>query len=128
MIKKTVEIEGRSVTFASSAYLPFFYREKIGRDMIKDMSRLMKAYRRLKDIPEDATEEERTAAQLDIVDLQTFANVAWIMQKYAGEEVGESTKEWLEDLDGAFTVYQVLPVVTELWTATNKTTAAPVKK
>lgn len=128
MIKKTITVEGRDVTLASSGYLPFFYREKIGRDLVKDMSRLMAGYKKLMAIPEDAPEEERMAAQLDIVDLQTFADVAWIMQKYAGEDVGNSTREWLESLDGAFTVIQVMPAVQELWNVTNKTTAVPAKK
>ena len=128
MIKKTITVEGRDVTLASSGYLPFFYREKIGRDLVKDMSRLMAGYKKLMAIPEDAPEEERMAAQLDIVDLQTFADVAWIMQKYAGEDVGNSTREWLESLDGAFTIIQVMPTVQELWNITNKTTAVPAKK
>jgi len=128
MIKKTITVEGREVTLASSGYLPFFYREKIGRDLVKDMSRLMAGYKKIMAVPEDAPEEERMAAQLEIVDLQTFADVAWIMQKYAGEDVGNSTREWLESLDGAFTVIQVMPAVQELWNITNKTTAIPAKK
>ena len=54
MIKKTITVEGRDVTLASSGYLPFFYREKIGRDLVKDMSRLMAGYKKLMSIPEDA--------------------------------------------------------------------------
>lgn len=128
MIKKTINIDGRDVTLASSGYLPFFYREKIGRDMVKDMSHLMKGYKRLSDLPEDATEEERFDAQLDIIDMQIFADVAWAMQKYAGEDVKETTREWLEEFDGAFTVMQLMPTVVELWAITNKTTAVPAKK
>ena len=128
MIKRTVNIEGRDLTLASSGYLPFFYREKIGRDMVRDMSRLMTNYKKLASLPEDASEEERLEAQLDIIDLQTFADVAWTMQKYAGEDVGETTRDWLESFDGAFTVMQVMPTVVELWSITNKTTAEPKKK
>lgn len=128
MIKKTVEIEGREVTFASSGYLPFVYRKLIDRDLIKDMSRLMKSYKKLQSLPEDAPEEEVLEAQLDIVDLRTFADVSWTMLKYAGEDVGETADEWLESLDGAFAFMEVMPVVMDLWTKTNKTTAVPAKK
>ena len=128
MIKKTVEIEGRELTFASSGYLPFVYRKLIDRDLIKDMSRLMKAYKKLQSLPEDAPEEEVLDAQLNIVDLRTFADVAWTMLRYAGEDVGESADEWLESLDGPFSFMQVMPVVMDLWALENKTTAVPAKK
>lgn len=128
MIEKKVKLEGKEVTLRSSALLPKLYRHDIGRDMVKDMRQLSKAYQKLKDLPKDATDEEREDAQFSVLDLEIFANVSWIMLKYAGEKVGSSPDEWLESLDGAFSIYEILPTVLELWAKNNKTTSVPKKK
>ena len=128
MIEKTVEIDGKEYTMRSSGLLPKKYRAAFGRDMVKDMRKLAKAYKRMNELPKDATEEEREAAQFEIVDLEIFGNVAWLMLKGAGEDVGNDPDEWLESLDGAFEIYKALPTVMELWTANNKTTSVPRKK
>lgn len=128
MIEKTINVEGKDITFRSSALLPKLYRFYIGRDMIKDMQHLIKSWKKLKELPEDATEEERQDAQMNLLDLEIFGNVAWIMMKHAGEDVGKDPDEWLTNLDGAFSIYQVFPTVMELWAANNKTTAIPKKK
>ena len=128
MIEKTINVEGKDITFRSSALLPKLYRFYIGRDMVQDMQHLVKAWKKFNELPEEATEDERQAAQLDMLDLEIFGNVAWIMMKHAGEDVGKDPDEWLENLDGAFSIYQVFPTVMELWAANNKTTAVPKKK
>lgn len=119
MIEKKVTIEGREYTFRSSALLPRIYRAKFGRDMVKDMRTLAKAFK------ETQGDEDK---MLDYTDLEIFENLAWLMLKYAGEQVGETPEEWLENLDGAFSVYEAFPVIMELWHLENKTTSVPKKK
>lgn len=128
MIEKTVELDGKTVKLRSSALLPKLYRHDFGRDMVKDMRQLTKAYQKVKNLPKDATEEEREDAQYSVLDLDIFANVSWLMLKYAGEKVGSSPDEWLESLNGAFSIYEILPAVLELWAKNNKTTSVPRKK
>jgi len=128
MIEKTIMIEGRPARLKSSALIPKLYRAYFGRDMVKDMKQLTKAYKTYHDLPEDATDEEREAAELNMVDLEIFENVSWIMLKHGGEDVGETPEEWLDSLDGVFSVYEILPTILELWTANNKTTSVPRKK
>ena len=50
---KIVEIDGREVKFRATARTPRLYRALVGRDMITDMNKLMKAYQRKKDDEEE---------------------------------------------------------------------------
>lgn len=79
-------------------------------------------------LPKDATEEEKEAAQFEVVDLEIFENLAWISLKHAGEDVGENPEEWLESLDGVFSIYEILPILLEMWNMNVKTTSVPRKK
>lgn len=128
MIEKEIILEGRPAKLRSSALIPKLYRAYFGHDMVKDMRQLAKGYKALKDLPEDATDEERENAQMSVLDLEIFERVSWLMLKHAGEDVKNSPEEWLENLDGIFSVYEILPVVLELWAANNKTTSVPRKK
>ena len=128
MIEKTITIEGRPAKIRSSALIPKLYRAYFGRDIVKDMRQLAKAYKTLKDLPKDATDEQREEAQLSVLDLEIFENVSWIMLKHGGEDVGETPDDWLDGLDGIFSVYEVIPEILTLWTMNNKTTSVPRKK
>lgn len=112
----------------ASALIPRLYRFKFGRDLIADMNRLKKAYDKANALPPDATEEQRQDAQLEATELTIFENVAYLMAKQAGEPVPDTPDEWLDGMDGVFSVYEVLPVILELWGANLATTAKPKKK
>ena len=126
MIEKNILIDGKETKLRCSALLPRLYRAKFGRDMVTDMRQLAKAYKTAND--PNLNEEERQEAAYKMLDLEIFENVAWLMQKTAGGEVGESPEEWLDNLDGIFSVYEVMPAILELWAASNKTTSEPRKK
>ena len=128
MIERTIMIEGRPAKARSSALIPKLYRAYFERDMVQDMRQLAKGYQKLRSLPEDATEEEKEEAQLSMMDLEIFEKVAWIMLKHGGEDVGETPEEWLDSLDGIFSVYEAMPTILEMWTANNKTTSVPRKK
>lgn len=119
MIEKKATIDGKEYTFRSSALIPKLYRAKFGKDMVMEMRQLAKGYKDTKEDPEK---------MLDVFDLEIFERAAWIMLKHAGEDVGEDPDEWLESLDGIFSVYEVLPIIMELWNLNNKTTSKPRKK
>ena len=57
-MEKILKIGGKDVKMRASALIPKLYRYKFGRDMIQDMTALTKSYRKVKELPEDATEEE----------------------------------------------------------------------
>lgn len=128
MVERTVEIDGKAVRLRASALIPRMYRFKFGRDLVADMNRLRKIWNRVQELPADATDEQRQDAQLDAADLTIFENVAYLMVKNAGEDVPDTPDEWLDSMDGVFSVYEVLPVILELWGANLATTSQPKKK
>ena len=127
-MERTVVVGGKEVKMRASALIPRLYRFKFGRDMISDMNQLRKAFAKAKNLPEDATEEERHDAQLSIIDLTIFENVSYMMAKHAGEDIPDTPEEWLDSIDGVFSIYEVLPVILELWGESTKTTSSPKKK
>ena len=128
MVERTVEIDGKAVRLRASALIPRMYRFKFGRDLVADMNRLRKSWNRVQELPADATDEQRQDAQLDAADLTIFENVAYLMVKNAGEDVPDTPDEWLDSMDRVFSVYEVLPVILELWGANLETTSRPKKK
>lgn len=115
---KIIKIGDKEVKFRATARTPRLYRVLIGRDMIQDMNKLMKAYKRKK---EDDDE-------LDILDLQIFEDVAYVMARHANPDMEEKTAdEWLDTFD-MFSIYEVLPHILELWALNTKQTSNPKKK
>lgn len=115
---KIVEIDGKEVKFRATARTPRLYRVLIGRDMIQDMNKLMKAYERKKKNDDD----------LDIIDLQIFEDVAYAMARHANPDMEEKTAdEWLDTFQ-MFSIYEVLPHIIELWALNTKQTSTPKKK
>lgn len=115
---KIVEIDGKDIKFRATARTPRLYRVLIGRDMIQDMNKLMKAYERKKKDDDD----------LDIIDLQIFEDVAYAMARHANPDMEEKTAdEWLDTFD-MFSIYEVLPHILELWALNTKQTSKPKKK
>lgn len=123
---KTVVIDGKSFGMRASALTPRLYRAFFKRDMIRDMQNLIHAYNNLLTLPEDATEEEKTEANLVILDyLEVFENVAWLFCKEAGESVGNSPEEWLDSIDGMFSIYEAMPTIIEMWVDNQIATSVP---
>ena len=127
-MERTLNIGGADLRMRASALIPRLYRFRFGRDLIKDMSQLEKAYKKALSVKEGATDEERKEAELSILDLTIFENVAWAMAKNADPNVPNDPDEWLDSINGVFSVYEVLPQILELWTDGLDTTSKPVKK
>lgn len=122
---KVVKIDGKNVKFRATARTPRLYRALIGRDMIRDMNRLSKAYK--KATADYETEEEKLEAQLEATDLEIFENVAYIMARHANSDIIETADEWLDSFN-MFSIYEVLPEILTLWALNNVTTSTPKKK
>lgn len=127
-MEKTVNVGGTDVRMRASALIPRLYRFKFGRDMVSDMRQLQKSYAKAAALPDTATEEERQDAQLSVLDLTIFENVAWLMAKHADKNVADDPDEWLDSFEGVFTIYEVLPQILELWSMNQATTSTPKKK
>ena len=104
MLKREIEICGKTIPFRSSATVPRLYRAKFKRDNFKDLSKLEKSYK--------GKTEDGDEFQID--DLEIFENVAYIMAYHADNSIPASIDDWLDQFD-MFSIYEVLPQILELW-------------
>ena len=115
---KIVNVDDKQVKFRATARTPRLYRALIGRDMIKDMNRLKKAY----------DNKEKEDEDLDIIDLQIFEDVAYVMARHANPDIEEKTADdWLDTFN-MFSVYTVLPQILDLWKMNTLQTSQAKKK
>lgn len=105
MSVKTIEMAGKPVSFKATAAVPRLYRIKFGRDIFTDLLNLEGAVK--------SSEEGKES--LSNLDLEIFENVAYIMAKHADPTQPDSIDDWLDQFD-MFSIYDVLPVILELWT------------
>lgn len=115
---KIINIDGKDIKFRATARTPRLYRMVIGRDMIQDMNKLMKAYEKKK----------QNDDELDVIDLQIFEDVAYAMARHANPDIEQKTAdEWLDTFN-VFSIYEVLPHILELWALNTKQTSTAKKK
>lgn len=114
-MEKTVMIGGKEYRMRASALIPKLYRFKFNRDCISDLAALQKKLRS----QEDA---------LDVMDLTIFENIAWLMCRQADPSVPDDPDLWLDSIDGAFSIYEAMPQIVELWETGTATTSTPAKK
>ena len=100
-----MKIGDREVTFKSSAAIPRMYRIKFGRDIFRDLTKLEKSY---------MDKDEGEKQNLEIDDLETFENVAYIMALHADPAIPKTIDEWLDQFE-MFSIYEILPEILELW-------------
>lgn len=116
MLKREIEICGKTIPFRSSATVPRLYRAKFKRDIFKDLSKLEKSYK--------GKTEDGDEFQID--DLEIFENVAYIMAYHADNSIPATIDDWLDQFD-MFSIYEVLPQILELW-GDNLATEVAAKK
>lgn len=139
-MEKAINIDGKKVGFRASALTPRLYRHKMGRDIVRDLNALDKAYKKAvesqhiskpgpnADAEEVKQYEEKIRdAQLTVTDLEIFENVAFIMARQYDPSIAETPEEWLESFN-VFSIYEILPEILQLWGKNQQTTAKPKKK
>lgn len=139
-MKKEIAIDGKSCVLACTGLTPFVYRKEIGRDIVRDIRRLKASYEAAEAVRQNGgTDDEAEEAGLDLLDIEVFRDIAWVML-YQGSTiedavrmsgdiyVGTSPDDWLDHLDGIFSVYEVMEHVLDLWERCQRTTAVPAKK
>lgn len=123
-MEKTIDFGGQQIPMRASALVPRLYRFKFGRDMMSDMRALQRSMENVL----EAKKAGDDTAELTLDDLTIFENVAYIMAKHADPAVPSDPEEWLDSLEGVFSIYAALPEMLELWGLNNLTTSVPVKK
>lgn len=126
-MEKVINIGGKDVKMRASALIPRMYRFKFGRDILRDMTSLKKAFKKRNELPKNATDEQKEEAALSEMDLTIFENVAYIMAKHADQSIPENPDEWLDGFE-MFSIYEVFPEILEMWELNNATTSKPKKK
>ena len=118
-MERIVTIDGRPVAFRATAAVPRLYRMEYGRDIMQDMLELQTALQAA-----GAGKGSLPPRMLSI-----FEDMAYLMARHARpEEVTAATaEEWLDSF-GTFSIYQIFPVLAELWQAGLKTPSVRKKK
>lgn len=117
-ITKTVQIDGKDVTFRASAAIPRMYRIRFRRDIYQDMAQLTREV--------DANDPNKSEIELD--NLEMFENIAYLMAKHADpDSVPNTPEEWLEQFN-TFSIYTILPKIIELWGLNTEQQAESKKK
>lgn len=114
---RNIEIDGKEVAFKASAAIPRIYRLKFGRDIYRDLATLEK----------NVGENEEGKSTLDLVSLEMFENIAYVMAKHADPSIPNTPEEWLDEFN-TFSIYQVLPQLIDLWGLNVQTDAEAKKK
>lgn len=114
---RTIEVDGKEVSFRASAAIPRLYRIKFRRDILQDMSTIQQAIKKSK----------AKASTIPLEALELFENVAYLMAKHADPSVPDTVDAWLESFD-TFSIYSVFPVIEEMWADNIAQLSKPVKK
>lgn len=139
---KIITVGGKEVGFRATALTPRLYRNKLGRDIVRDMAQLQSRFskaikaRNLKKPKEDAADWQKKEyedaikeAQMSVMDLEIFENVSWIMaRQYDPDTVPDTPETWLDSFDVPMSIYRVYPQIMELWQLNQDTTSIPKKK
>ena len=103
-MKKNITIDGQEVTFKASAAISRIYRMRFHRDIYKD----------LRDLEKGIDKNDPENSNLDLFSLEMFENIVYVMAKHADPSIPDTPEEWLDGFN-AFSIYQVLPQIIELW-------------
>lgn len=116
-MEKTIKIDGIEVKLRSDGAIPMLYQAKYHRDIIWDMAYLREHY--------DPKQEAESHIPGEV--LLIFAQLAHVMARHADKSVPNDLYEWLEGFS-TFSIYQMLPVVRELWDEDIRQHIEPQKK
>lgn len=101
---KVIEIDGKKVTFKSTAATPLRYKEKFGKDYFAEILKMEKLAK---------LEESKDQVEiLSKIDFDTLYNIIWVLAKTADKTIPDPL-EWLDNFD-VFPIGEILPQLQEL--------------
>ena len=80
-MEKTIEIDGKQVSFKSTAATPLRYKAQFGRDYFSEILKM-----------EELTKIKKTKNQAETlakIDFNTFYNIIWVLAKTADKKIPE---------------------------------------
>lgn len=112
-MEKTIVIDGKSVKFKATAATLRIYRMKFQRDLMVDLAKLTMGLK-------------ANNNNFNIIDLEVFENVAYVMAKQADPTIPDTADEWLDGFE-TFAIRDILPGILSLWSG-NMHRVNPSKK
>lgn len=109
-MEKTIEIDGKQVTFKSTGATPLRYKAQFGKDYFKEIMKLSTLEKLNKKNKNDLTVED-----LEGLDFEVFYNIAWVMAKTANTDIPDPIA-WLDTFD-TFPMIEVIPELQDLMLA-----------
>ena len=106
-MEKTIKIDGKETRMVANGATPRLYRSIFGKDVFADMN--------------GAIDKNG-----DIKSAECFENLAYVMAKQGGLEMG--IDEWLGGMESPTAVVEASPELLDLWLGTNSTIVSSKKK
>lgn len=109
-MEKTIEIDGKQVSFKSTAATPLRYKAQFGRDYFSEILKM-----------EELTKIKKTKNQAETlakIDFNTFYNIIWVLAKTADKKIPEPL-EWLDNFE-EFPLFEIIPQIQDLIVASIK--------
>ncbi|MGG3924903.1 hypothetical protein ABET51_02715 [Metabacillus fastidiosus] len=113
-MEKTIEIDGKEISFKSTGGSAIRYKAQFGKDFFAEVVKLNSLEKLTKIDTEDFKPED-----LEGLDTTFFYNVAWVFAKTANKEIPDQLA-WLDSFD-EFPIMDIMPDLMELVTAALKT-------
>lgn len=110
---KVLNIGDKVVGFRCTASTPMRYRNRFGRDIFEDLLRLR-----------DEVDKDEG---FSIKSLESFEFLSYIMAKQYDPSIPDTPEDWLDNFE-AFSIYEYLPEIMDLWAQNEFTTSTAKKK
>lgn len=116
IVEKTLTIDGKKVTFKSTAGTLRRYRNQFGRDFFADIVKMMP----LMQLYESGIDtNELDYSILKQLDFSVFENITWALAKTADKSIPDPD-EWFDSFD-EFPIMEILPEIQDLITSSIQT-------
>ena len=110
---KVLTIGDKEVGFRVTASTPMRYRNRFGRDIFADLLAIK--------------EDVNGASGFSVKSLEAFEFLSYIMAKQYDPEIPDKPEDWLDEFE-AFSIYEYLPEIMDLWAQNESTTSTAKKK
>lgn len=108
-MEKTLTIDGKQVTFKSTAGTVRRYRNQFGQDFFADIAKM---YPLMKTLSKGADMDKLGYNELKQLDFSAFENIAWALAKTSDNSIPDPDS-WFDGFD-SFPVVEILPEIQEL--------------
>ena len=109
-MEKTIEIDGKQVTFKSSGATPKRYKMQFQRDFFVDLLGMG-----ITKVNFEALSEEQQLETIRKINFDMFYDIAWTFAKTADPEIKDPLT-WLDSF-GTFPIVDILPQIQDLLAA-----------